>query len=73
MVRDKSPPHATHPDARVLSAGEDSDPVQIVGISVSPDPPKIGAELTVTIDAQVKETIEVRDVCPVADVGYSWF
>ncbi|KAJ7513051.1 ML domain-containing protein [Mycena galericulata] len=38
--------------------GEPDDKVQILSISVSPDPPKIGAELTVTIDAEVKETIE---------------
>ncbi|KAJ7485924.1 ML domain-containing protein [Mycena latifolia] len=40
------------------SCGEDSDPVKINSISVSPDPPKIGAELTVSIDAQVLKTIE---------------
>ncbi|KAJ7119988.1 ML domain-containing protein [Mycena crocata] len=40
------------------NCGEAADAVQIRSISVSPDPPKIGAELTVTIDAEVKETIE---------------
>ncbi|KAJ7635238.1 ML domain-containing protein [Roridomyces roridus] len=38
--------------------GAASDVVQINSISVSPDPPKIGAQLTVTIDAEVKETIK---------------
>ncbi|KAJ7078318.1 ML domain-containing protein [Mycena belliarum] len=40
------------------NCGEDADPVHINSITVSPDPPKIGAELTVTIDAQVEQTIE---------------
>ncbi|KAJ6586447.1 ML domain-containing protein [Mycena vulgaris] len=40
------------------SCGEVGDPVQIKSITVSPDPPKIGAELTVSINAQVVETIE---------------
>ncbi|KAJ7136754.1 ML domain-containing protein [Mycena epipterygia] len=40
------------------NCGEESDAVQILSISVSPDPPKIGAELTVTIDAEVMQTIE---------------
>ncbi|KAJ7039952.1 ML domain-containing protein [Mycena alexandri] len=40
------------------SCGEPTDPVQIKSISVSPDPPKIGADLTVTVDLQVVETIE---------------
>ncbi|KAF7349891.1 ML domain-containing protein [Mycena venus] len=35
-----------------------SDPVQIKSISISPDPPKIGANLTVTVDLDVVETIE---------------
>ncbi|KAJ7635276.1 ML domain-containing protein [Roridomyces roridus] len=38
--------------------GADSDAVQIQSISVSPDPPKIGEKLTVTIDAVVTEVIE---------------
>ncbi|KAJ7189449.1 ML domain-containing protein [Mycena pura] len=38
--------------------GEPGDPVQIQSISVSPDPPKIGANLTVTIVADVVEPIE---------------
>ncbi|KAJ7889389.1 hypothetical protein B0H14DRAFT_2692147 [Mycena olivaceomarginata] len=40
------------------SCGEPSDAVQIKSISVSPDPPKIGADLTVTVDLDVVETIE---------------
>ncbi|KAJ7263449.1 ML domain-containing protein [Mycena rebaudengoi] len=41
-----------------VDCGEPEDAVQILSISVSPDPPKIGAELTVTIDAVVQEVIE---------------
>ncbi|KAJ6492204.1 ML domain-containing protein [Mycena sanguinolenta] len=40
------------------NCGQPSDAVQIKSISVSPDPPKIGAELTVTVDVDVLETIE---------------
>ncbi|KAJ7130682.1 ML domain-containing protein [Mycena filopes] len=40
------------------SCGDPADSVQIKSISVSPDPPKIGADLTVTVDLQVVETIE---------------
>ncbi|KAJ6474977.1 hypothetical protein C8R45DRAFT_834750, partial [Mycena sanguinolenta] len=32
--------------------GKQSDAVQIKSISVSPDPPRIGAELTVTVDVE---------------------
>ncbi|KAJ7785181.1 ML domain-containing protein [Mycena maculata] len=53
------PDTARAPDTWEYSnCGEDTDAVQIQSISVSPDPPKIGAALTVTIDAEVKETIE---------------
>ncbi|KAF7318693.1 ML domain-containing protein [Mycena chlorophos] len=38
--------------------GVDSDAVQIQSITVSPDPPKIGEDLTVKIVADVKETVE---------------
>ncbi|KAJ7923333.1 ML domain-containing protein [Mycena leptocephala] len=40
------------------NCGQPSDAVQIKSITVSPDPPKIGAELTVTVDVEVMETIE---------------
>ncbi|KAJ7264504.1 ML domain-containing protein [Mycena haematopus] len=40
------------------NCGQPSDAVQVKSISVSPDPPKIGAELTVTVDVEVLETIE---------------
>ncbi|KAF7296762.1 ML domain-containing protein [Mycena indigotica] len=49
----------TAPDSwEYKDCGEDSDAVQIKSITVSPDPPKIGSDLTVTIVADVKETIE---------------
>ncbi|KAJ6533217.1 ML domain-containing protein [Mycena capillaripes] len=38
--------------------GQTGDAVQLKSISISPDPPKIGAELTVTVDVEVMETIE---------------
>ncbi|KAJ7655918.1 ML domain-containing protein [Mycena rosella] len=38
--------------------GSDDDPVHIISIAVSPDPPKIGAPLTVSINAAVTETID---------------
>ncbi|KAF8214224.1 ML domain-containing protein [Mycena galopus ATCC 62051] len=41
-----------------VNCGQSSDSVQIQSISVSPDPPKIGAELTVTVDVDVIETVE---------------
>ncbi|KAJ6467726.1 ML domain-containing protein [Mycena sanguinolenta] len=40
------------------NCGLPTDTVQIKSISVSPDPPKIGTELTVTVDVEVVETIE---------------
>ncbi|KAJ6624170.1 ML domain-containing protein [Mycena sp. CBHHK59/15] len=53
------PEAAKSPDSwDYIDCGEAGDAVQIVSISVSPDPPKIGSKLTVTIDAIVKETIE---------------
>ncbi|KAJ6474992.1 ML domain-containing protein, partial [Mycena sanguinolenta] len=41
-----------------FDAGLPSDAVQIKSISVSPDLPKIGAELTVTVDVEVMDTVE---------------
>ncbi|KAJ6474984.1 MD-2-related lipid-recognition domain-containing protein, partial [Mycena sanguinolenta] len=38
-------------------AGKPSDAVQIKSITVSPGPPKIGAELTVTVDVEVVELL----------------
>jgi len=38
--------------------GQPGDAVQLKSISISPDPPKIGAELTVAVDVEVMETIE---------------
>ncbi|KAK6984830.1 ML domain-containing protein [Favolaschia claudopus] len=37
--------------------GDPSDPVQLKSITVSPDPPKIGAELTVKVDLEVVDTV----------------
>jgi hypothetical protein len=41
-----------------VCAGEPSDAIQIKSVSVSPDPLKIGADLTVTVDLDVVEVIE---------------
>ncbi|KAF7319849.1 ML domain-containing protein [Mycena kentingensis (nom. inval.)] len=38
--------------------GNPEDPVELKSITVSPDPPKIGEDLTVIIVAEVKDTIE---------------
>ncbi|KAF7378345.1 ML domain-containing protein [Mycena sanguinolenta] len=40
------------------NCGQPTDAVQLRSITVSPDPPKVGAELTVTVDVDVMETIE---------------
>ena len=41
------------------SLGAPSDPVHIKSISISPDPPKPGADLTVTVVGEAVERIEV--------------
>ena len=40
-----------------------TDPIQIESITVSPDPPKPGENLTITVLATVYETIEVIQGC----------
>ena len=42
------------------SIGSTSDVVQIESITVSPDPPKPGEDLTVTVKGTAQENIEVR-------------
>lgn len=39
--------------------GATSDPIQVQSIKVSPDPPKPGEKLTVTVNAEVTEEVEV--------------
>ncbi|PPQ88662.1 hypothetical protein CVT25_010238 [Psilocybe cyanescens] len=39
------------------NCGLDTDPVQIISIQVSPDPPQPGKDLTVTVNASVEEEI----------------
>ncbi|KAF8140185.1 ML domain-containing protein [Boletus edulis] len=41
-----------------VDCGSDSDPVQIKSIKISPDPPKPGHDLTVTVSATAVGTIE---------------
>lgn len=43
----------------VLFLGLPSDPVQIESIQLSPDPPKPGDDLTVTVDGIVSVTLSV--------------
>lgn len=45
---------------RYILAGSPSDAVQIESITVSPDPPKPGEDMTVTVKGTALETIEVR-------------
>ncbi|KAJ7055694.1 ML domain-containing protein [Mycena amicta] len=52
-------PAVAAPDTwEYVDCGDPADSVEIQSITVSPDPPKIGEDLTVTIVANVKETIE---------------
>jgi hypothetical protein len=44
-----------------LSTGNPSDPVQIRNITVFPDPPKPGQDLTVTVSGTVKKQIEASN------------
>lgn len=43
-----------------IKKGQSSDPLQIQSIQVSPDPPKPGENMTVTVNAIAQERIEVR-------------
>ena len=43
--------------------GNPSDPVHIKSIEISPDPPKPGEDLTVTVVGEAIERIEVRSAC----------
>lgn len=43
-----------------LFQGLPTDAIQIESISVSPDPPKPGQNLTVTVEASALEAVEVR-------------
>lgn len=43
-----------------VSAGLETDAVQIKSIDVSPDPPQPGEDLTVTVKATAEDKIEVR-------------
>jgi len=44
----------------VWFVGDPSDIVTIKSLDISPDPPKPGQQLTVTVNAYTSETIEVR-------------
>ena len=44
----------------ISCSGQDTDPLQIESIEVSPDPPKPGQNMTVTVNAIAQERIEVR-------------
>ncbi|KAF9569648.1 hypothetical protein CPC08DRAFT_812643 [Agrocybe pediades] len=52
-----TPVHTTD-SWRYNDCGLPTDPIQIRSISVSPDPPRPGEDLTVTVNADVKEKIE---------------
>ncbi|KAJ6514295.1 ML domain-containing protein [Mycena vitilis] len=47
------------------NCGQEGDAVQIQSITVSPDPPQIGKELTVKVDVEVIRTIEEGAVADV--------
>ena len=48
----------THPSSPPFK-GSPSDPIQIDSITVSPDPPKPGQDLTVTVKAHAQDRVEV--------------
>ena len=48
------------PNDFVWRAGDPSDSVIIKSLNISPDPPKPGQQVTVTINAYTSEVIEVR-------------
>jgi hypothetical protein len=52
-------PYRTHYSYLKLLSGLPTDTVQIESIKVSPDPPKPGQNLTVTVNAAVTGAIEV--------------
>jgi len=56
-VKPLDPPHL---DALLPFQGLPTDAIQIESISVSPDPPKPGENLTVTVEASALEEVEVR-------------
>lgn len=43
-----------------VQTGSETNPIQIKSIEVSPDPPKPGQDLTVTVSGTAVETIEVH-------------
>jgi hypothetical protein len=53
-------PLLTQLDALLSFQGLPTDSIQIESISVSPDPPKPGQNLTVTVEASTLEEVEVR-------------
>jgi hypothetical protein len=55
----------TQPTAQAFQ-GSPTDGIQIESIRVSPDPPKPGQDLTVTVEATAEEEIEVRLQAPVS-------
>ncbi len=54
------PLHRPQFDALLPFQGLPTDAIQIESISVSPDPPKPGQNLTVTVEASAIEEVEVR-------------
>ena len=52
--------YITQLDALLSFQGLPTDSIQIESISVSPDPPKPGQNLTVTVEASTLEEVEVR-------------
>jgi ML domain len=49
--------------------GEPTDAVQIKSLTVKPDPPKPGHNLTIYASGTVKETIDVTESCPTPPIG----
>lgn len=50
------------PSDFVWRVGDPSDIVTIKSLDISPDPPKPGQQLTVTVNAYTSEIIEVRAI-----------
>jgi len=57
LVTNQGPVHATQGWSYV-DCGLPTDPIQIDSISVSPDPPQPGQDLTVTVKAHAQEQVE---------------
>jgi hypothetical protein len=64
-------PFTQHTAQALLSfQGLPTDAIQIESIRVSPDPPKPGQDLTVTVEATAEDEIEVRSQAPVSYITH---